>query len=64
MPQIEVFASKSAGHCLYAILWDYNIIYKPMGRSQKQKIKGPVVISTPIPPSLSVQNESKIANSL
>ena len=29
IPQSDHYASKSAGYCLYNMLWDYNIIYMP-----------------------------------
>ena len=48
IPQSDPYASKSAEYCLYIMLWDYNIIYMPMGSPQSEK---------------PVQNESKIAQS-
>ena len=50
IPQSD--ASKSAGYCLYIMLWDYNIIYMPIGSPQSEKSPPPV------------QDESKIAQSL
>ena len=55
IPQSDHYASKSAGYCLYIMLWDYNIIYMPMGSPQSEKPMG----GDPPP----VQNESKIAQS-
>ena len=40
MPQSEHYASKSAGYCLYTMLWDYNIIFMPM-ESPKSEKTGP-----------------------
>ena len=37
IPQSDHYASKSAGYCLYIMLWDYNIIYMPMGSPQSEK---------------------------
>ena len=48
IPQSDHYASKSAGYCLYIMLWDYNIIYMPMGSPLSEKL---------------VQDESKIAQS-
>ena len=57
IPQSDHYASKSAGYCLYIMLWDYNIIYMPMGSPQSEKPGGGDF--TPPP----VQDESKIAQS-
>ena len=52
IPQSDHYASKSAGYCLYIMLWVYNIIYMPKGRElEVPKAKN------------QVQNESKIAQS-
>ena len=39
IPQSDHYASKSAGYCLYIMLWDYNIIYMPMGSPQSEKLQ-------------------------
>ena len=40
IPQSDHYASKSAGYCLYIMLWDYNIIYMPMGSPQSEVLTG------------------------
>ena len=40
MPQSEHYASKSAGYCLYTMLWDYNIIFMPMESPKGEKPRG------------------------
>ena len=54
IPQSDHYASKSAGYCLYIMLWDYNIIYMPMGSPQTKKQGG--VISTPSPPLVDISS--------
>ena len=56
MPQSEHYASKSAGYCLYTMLWYYNIIFMPMESPWSEKPRGGKF--APPPPG---QDESKIA---
>ena len=56
MPQSEHYASKSAGYCLYTMLWDYNIIFMPRESPKGEKTRGGGQICPP--PG---QDESKIA---
>ena len=55
MPQSEHYASKSAGYCLYTMLWDYNIIFMPMESPKGEKPRGGKFAPPP------GQDESKIA---